>query len=79
MHPTPPHAFTLARDPDDEPYTDLAIATTTHYLVSRDKDLLDLMNQETPEGKELRRRSPNLRILAPSTFLLAITRTQPLP
>lgn len=79
MHATPPSVLTLARDPDDEPYTDLAIATNARYLVSRDRDLLDLMNPEPREGQDLLRRCPNLRVLDPSTFLLAVTRNEPQP
>ena len=36
--------FTLARDPDDEPYLNLAIAVSADYLVTRDNDMLDLMH-----------------------------------
>src|SRR5262245_32761689 len=38
-----PATFALARDPDDEPYLNLAIAAAADYLVTRDKDMLDLM------------------------------------
>jgi putative PIN family toxin of toxin-antitoxin system len=38
-----PQAFAYARDPDDEPYINLAIAAGARYLVSRENDLLDLM------------------------------------
>src|SRR5262249_50695319 len=37
-----PKEFRYARDPDDEPYINLAIAVGAQYLVSRDSDLLDL-------------------------------------
>ena len=36
-----PRAFEYPRDPDDEPYINLAVASDSRYLVSRDKDLLD--------------------------------------
>jgi putative PIN family toxin of toxin-antitoxin system len=39
-----PASFTLPRDPDDEPYLNLAIAAGADYLVTRDKDMLDLMH-----------------------------------
>ena len=38
-----PRVFEYPRDPDDEPYINLAIASDARYLVSRDKDLLDLI------------------------------------
>jgi len=64
-----PQTFRLERDPKDEPYLDLAIATQAHYLVSRDLDLLDLMNDAS-----FRRRYPGLTILGPAAFLHAIAR-----
>ena len=33
----------LERDRKDEPYLDLALSANARYLISRDKDLLDLM------------------------------------
>jgi uncharacterized protein len=62
-----PKAFTLSRDPKDEPYLNLALAAQAQYLVSRDRDLLDLMNDET-----FRQRFPDLIILDPAAFLQAI-------
>src|SRR5947208_2957996 len=38
-----PGAGFSIRDPDDLPYLNLAVAGNVDYLVSRDKDLLDLM------------------------------------
>ena len=73
MNPEPPGAFPLARDPDDEPYLSLAIHTGARYLVTRDKDLLDLMNQESPDGREFCKRFPNLKILNPAAFLQAMS------
>jgi putative PIN family toxin of toxin-antitoxin system len=45
--PDVPRVFTLARDPKDEPYINLALAANARYLVSRDNDLLDLMEDES--------------------------------
>jgi putative PIN family toxin of toxin-antitoxin system len=39
--------FRYPRDPDDEAVINLAIEAGARYLVSRDKDLLDLMNDRT--------------------------------
>jgi putative PIN family toxin of toxin-antitoxin system len=70
-----PRAFTLERDPKDEPYLNLALAAGAQYLVSRDLDLLDLMKDEG-----FRQRCPDLTILGPAAFLQVITRQgQPEP
>ncbi len=62
-----PHAFSLERDPKDEPYLDLAVAARARYLVSRDRDLLDLMNDP-----QFRERFPDLIIVDPPAFLQAL-------
>lgn len=68
-----PKAFQLPRDPDDEPYTDLAIAADATFLVTwNDRHLTYLMRQETPEGAEFCRRFPNVKIVDPPTFLAEI-------
>jgi putative PIN family toxin of toxin-antitoxin system len=68
-------AFSLPRDPDDEPYTDLAIAADAKYLVTwNDRHLTYLMRQETPEGVDFCRRFPTLKIVDPPTFLAEIRR-----
>jgi putative PIN family toxin of toxin-antitoxin system len=59
-----PKAFSYARDPDDEPYLNLAIAVDAQYLVSRDKDLLDLMADPAFRGQY-----PGLAIVDPVTYL----------
>jgi hypothetical protein len=43
-------------------------------IVSRDADLLDLMNDRNPDGVALRVRYPDLRILTPATFLNLLPR-----
>jgi putative PIN family toxin of toxin-antitoxin system len=63
-------AFSYPRDPDDEPYLNLAIAAGARHLVSRDKDLLDLMNDT-----DFRSRFPDLTILDPVAFLHELART----
>jgi uncharacterized protein len=65
--PDVPNEFALPRDPKDEPYINLAITTQAELLVSRDRDLLDLMSDD-----EFHRRFPNLQIVDPVTFLRAI-------
>jgi hypothetical protein len=64
--------FTYARDPKDEKYLNLAIDVAAEYLVSRDKDLLDLMTDAAEEGQDFRRRFPALRIIEPVEFLRTV-------
>ena len=50
-----PSVFAYPRDPKDEPYVNLAVAAAADYVVTRDKDLLDLMTGHTDEAKAFRR------------------------
>jgi uncharacterized protein len=59
-----PSLFSLPRDPDDEPYLNLAIAADADYLVTWDNDLLDLMHDAT-----FRSQYPRLTILNPVALL----------
>jgi putative PIN family toxin of toxin-antitoxin system len=68
-----PKVISLPRDPDDEPYIDLAVAAEAGFLVTwNERHLTYLMRQDTPEGIEFCRRFPNLRIVDPPAFLRAI-------
>jgi len=71
--PAPPRHIELPRDPKDEPYLDLAIAAGASYLITRDKDLLDLMNLDHKEGQEFRQRFPDLRIVNPVDYLNSVS------
>lgn len=62
----------LPRDPKDEPYLNLALGEQARYLVSWDKDLLDLMTTSL-EGVAFRTKWPDLTILTPVDFLHAMT------
>ena len=64
-----PAAFSYPRDPKDQPYLDLAIATKADFLVSRDQDLLDLQDSNSEPAQELRRYAPKLSILDPVELL----------
>lgn len=64
-----PEEFHFKRDPKDEAYINLAIVARAKYLVSYDKDLLDLMNSATESGREFQRRYPMLKIIEPLVFL----------
>jgi putative PIN family toxin of toxin-antitoxin system len=59
-----PQVFHYTRDPDDEPYINLAIAADAQYLVSRDNDLLDLMADPA-----FRSQYPGLSVLDPAALL----------
>jgi len=67
-----PKRFELLRDPDDEPYLNTAIAAGAEFLVTRDRDLLDLMDRTTREGRDFQTRFPRLTILNPVEFLKAL-------
>lgn len=64
-----PEKFTFSRDSDDEPYINLAIESKADYIVTRDKDLLDLMTQFDVEGKQFRQKTRPLKIVEPLEFL----------
>lgn len=64
-----PPVFSYPRDPDDEPYLDLAITSGAVYLVSRDNDLPGLQVPDSEDGNRLRALAPDLTILDPVAFL----------
>jgi len=64
-----PPSFKYERVPKDEMIVDLAAACKADYIVSRDKDLLDLMTSFHSEGKEFRQKFRPLRIVEPVEFL----------
>jgi uncharacterized protein len=68
--------FSYPRDPDDEPYLNLAIEVGADYLISRDSDLLDLMSWEQEEGRAFQRRFSFLKIVTPVEFLNLIESRQ---
>ena len=63
-----PEDYALERDRKDEPYLNLALEARAGYLVSRDRDLLDLMSDEVSATY------PELIIMDPPSFLQAIAR-----
>jgi putative PIN family toxin of toxin-antitoxin system len=66
-----PVVFGYPRDPKDEPYINLAIAADADYLTSRDKDLLDLM-----QDPDFTTRFPRIRVLDPVSLLNEIESEQ---
>jgi putative PIN family toxin of toxin-antitoxin system len=68
-----PHVLTYERDPDDEPYLNLAAAGRADLLVTRDNDLLSLPAAHSPDAQRFRQVTPNrLRIIPPTEFLRQI-------
>lgn len=61
--------FEYSRDPKDEPYINLAVQAEAHYIVSRDKDLLDLMTGHDAESKAFRQRFRPLKVVDALTFV----------
>lgn len=68
----PRHFNYECRDVKDEPYINLAVEVQAHYLVSRDRDLLDLMSWEKEDGREFQKRFRMLKIATPEAFLTEI-------
>jgi putative PIN family toxin of toxin-antitoxin system len=66
---TPPSVFEYARDPDDAHYVNLALATDSQLIVSNDKDLLALMEDDDRDGQRLRADYPQFRVFTPAEFL----------
>lgn len=64
-----PRLFEHSRDHRDEPYLNLAIAAKADFLVSRDRDLLDLMTGHESESKQFLQRFRFLRVIKPGDFL----------
>jgi len=64
-----PEVFIYPRDPDDQPYINLAVASRARYLVTWDNDLLDLMDEATTTGADFRQRFPHLLILNPVALI----------
>lgn len=64
-----PKKFSYPRDEDDEPYINLAVAAGADFIITRDRDLLDLMTGHTDECKEFRQRFRPLRVIEPAELL----------
>lgn len=65
-----PKNIPFARDPDDEPYLDLAIESKADFLVTRDDDLLDIAAGKEPAvATALFNANPALKIINPVQYL----------
>jgi len=71
-----PKKFSYPRDEGDEPYINLAVAAGANFIVSRDRDLLDLMTGHTQEDKEFRQRFRSLRVVEPAEFLKLVEESE---
>lgn len=67
--------FIYPRDPKDEPQLNLAIEAKADFLISRDHDLLDLMNWNQEAGREFQQRFRFLKIVTPEEFLQVMEQT----
>lgn len=65
-----PTHYQCERDPEDDHVINLAIEANADYLVTRDKDMLELMTDS-----EFVSRFPNVTILDPGAFLKRIEKT----
>lgn len=77
LRSVPRHFEYPQRDVKDEPYINLAVEVEAHYLVSRDKDLLDLMKWDREDRRDFQRRFRFLKITTPESFLSGIERGAP--
>lgn len=68
--------FELPRDKKDEPYLNLAFEIQANYIVSWDRDLLDLMTDFTTQAKEFRQKFRPLKIVTPVDFLKFVQRNK---
>ena len=64
--------FELPRDKKDEPYINLAVEIDADFIITWDKDLLDLMTGIDIESKEFRQRFRPLQIIQPIDLLVII-------
>jgi putative PIN family toxin of toxin-antitoxin system len=71
-----PEQFVLQRDPKDSKYLNLAIAAGAPYVVTLDRDLLDLAHPDNAEGNLFHSRFPGIEIVEPAAFEAAVTKGQ---
>ena len=71
-----PEVYVHPHDPDDSPYVDLAIASGSSLIVSRDRHLLDLMDPSREEGRAFRAQFAALRIVDPTSLLRELDRAR---
>ncbi len=67
-----PAVYHYQRDPDDSHILNLAIASGAKYVVTRDADLLDLMNEGNSDMVVVQALHPALNILDPVAFFTMV-------
>src|SRR5437868_5509941 len=67
-----PELYSHPFDPDDSHYVNLAAQTGSSLIVSRDRHLLNLMDNSRPEGQAFQSQFPSLHIIDPVKFLRAL-------
>lgn len=68
--------FEYSRDPEGEPYLNLAISAKAAFLVSHDRDLLDLMIGHDVKSKQFRQRFRSLKVIRPIDFLKEVEKAR---
>jgi putative PIN family toxin of toxin-antitoxin system len=71
-----PSVFIHPFDADDSHYVDLAIATNSKLIVSRDPHLLDLMDETREETRVFRERFSSLVVTTPDVLAAEIRRKE---
>ena len=71
-----PVVYTHPIDPDDSAYINLALATASNLIVSRDRHLLRMMDDPSQWAVDFRRRFPQMMILPPDTFVGLLRREE---
>lgn len=74
-----PVRYTHPLDADDSAYINLALATGSKLIVSRDRHLLGLMDKSFQFSAEFRRQFPELKILPPDSFIRLLRGEQQKP
>ncbi len=59
----------MPSDVDDEPYINLAVEADANFIITRNKDLIDLMIGYDETNKQFRQRFRPLKVVNPVEFL----------
>jgi putative PIN family toxin of toxin-antitoxin system len=64
-----PEIYRHPIDADDSHYVNLALAASATLITSRDRHLLDLMDESQPHGRTFRQQFPQLEIVRPEELV----------